>query len=296
MRTVLVFFLLFTVSDIFCQQNEPIIDVHMHIYELWKQEDTTWYPKQFSRPSSSEELMRQTFREMNKYNIVKAVGSGRNAEIIRKWNDFEPDRLLLGYETFDPPTADEIEQLRKRIKLGEIKVLAEVCTQYEGISPADTLMEPLYKLAEEYDIPIGIHMGPGPSGIAYSSGYRSYLSNPLLLEEVLIRHPKLRLYVMHAGWPMIDNMVAMMYAFPNLYVDVAVIDWYLPKAEFYFYLKRLTDAGFSKRIMYGSDQMQWPETIGASIQAIESAPFLTKEQKRDIFYNNAVQFFKLNKK
>jgi dienelactone hydrolase len=66
------------------------------------------------------------------------------------------------------------------------------------------------------------------------------------------------------------------------------------KAEFYTYLKRLVQAGFSKRIMYGSDQMQWPQAIGVSIQAIEAAPFLTKEQKRDIFYNNAVRFFRIN--
>ena len=98
---------------------------------------------------------------------------------------------------------------------------------------------------------------------------------------------------MHAGWPMLDDMVAMLYAYPDLYVDIAVINWYIPRAEFYSYLKRLVDAGFSKRIMYGSDQMQWPQAIGASIEAIETAPFLTKQQKRDIFYNNAVRFFKL---
>ena len=123
---------------------------------------------------------------------------------------------------------------------------------------------------------------------------RLRLSSPLLLEEVLVRHPKLRVYVMHAGWPMLDDMVAMLYAFPNLYVDIAVINWYIPKAEFYSYLKRLVEAGFSKRIMYGSDQMQWPQSIGVSIEAIESAPFLSREQKRDIFYNNAVRFFKLS--
>ena len=73
---------------------------------------------------------------------------------------------------------------------------------------------------------------------------------------------------MHAGWPMLDDMVAMLYAYPNLYVDIAVIDWYIPKAEFYFYLKRLIDAGFSNRIMFGSDQMQWPQSISAAIETI----------------------------
>jgi hypothetical protein len=33
-----------------------------------------------------------------------------------------------------------------------------------------------------------------------------------------------------------------------------------------------------------------------AIEGIESASFLTEEQKRDIFYNNAVRFFRLDKK
>jgi len=76
-------------------------------------------------------------------------------------------------------------------------------------------------------------------------------------------------------------------------VDIGVIDYLLPKAEFYAYLKRLIDAGFENRIMFGSDQMVWPQAISAAIDTIESAPFLTPEQKRDILYNNAARFLRL---
>ena len=55
------------------------------------------------------------------------------------------------------------------------------------------------------------------------------------------------------------------------------------------------DAGLGERLMFGSDRMAWPETIGMAIEAIESAEFLTAEQKRDVFYNNAVRFLKLEK-
>jgi len=40
--------------------------------------------------------------------------------------------------------------------------------------------------------------------------------------------------------------------------------------------------------------MEWPETIGFGIERIESAAYLTAEQKRDIFYNNAARFLKLD--
>jgi hypothetical protein len=45
--------------------------------------------------------------------------------------------------------------------------------------------------------------------------------------------------------------------------------------------------------MFGSDQMRWPEKIGEAIEALEQAPFLTEEQKRDILYHNAVRFLRL---
>ncbi len=111
---------------------------------------------------------------------------------------------------------------------------------------------------------MGIHMGLGPPGVANqgSPNYRMMLSNALLLEDVLVKYPKLRLYVMHAGWPLLDEMVGLLYAFPQVYIDIAVINWGLPKEEFYRYFQRLVDAGFSKRIMFGSDQMVWPDAIG----------------------------------
>lgn len=297
MKNLKIIVFLFCSLSAFAQQREPIIDVHLHAYDRWSPvgRDTTWYPKQFKMPDNSETLMNQSLQALREYNIVKAFVSG-STQNVDKWKTADPEHLIEGIQLSVVPNGAMIEQLRERIKAGKLKVFAELSIQYAGVSPADSSMTAFYRLAEEFDIPIGIHMGLGPSGAAYFGKYRSKLSNPLLLEEVLVRHPKLRIFVMHAGWPMLDDMVAMLYAFPNLYVDVGVINWYIPQAEFYSYLKRLVEAGFSKRILYGSDQMEWPQAIGASIKAIENAPFLTKEQKRDIFYNNAVRFFRMTDK
>ncbi len=167
--------------------------------------------------------------------------------------------------------------------------------QYAGVAPTDPIADSLFSLAEEFDVPVGLHLGLGPPAAAYlgSPNYRARLSDPLSLEEALVKHPRLRLYVMHAGWPMGDAMVALLYAHPQVYVDVAVIDWALPRREFHDYLRRLVQAGFGKRILFGSDQMLWAEAIGLAIESINSADFLTEEQKRDILYNNAVRFFRL---
>lgn len=77
----------------------------------------------------------------------------------------------------------------------------------------------------------------------------------------------------------------MMTQYPQLYADVSTITWIIPRDAFHEYLQGLIRAGLGKRIMFGSDQMQWPAVIGAAIEAINSANFLTEMQKRDIFYD-----------
>jgi hypothetical protein len=142
---------------------------------------------------------------------------------------------------------------------------------------------------------IGIHTGLGPAGTPYTCcpEFRVTYGNPVLLEEVLVKHPKLRLYIMHGGWPYLEETKAIMSIYPQVYADLATINWIIPREEFHEYFKDLIRAGFGKRLMFGSDQMVWPEAIGMAIGGIESVKFLLKEEKRDIFYNNAVRFLNL---
>ena len=100
--------------------------------------------------------------------------------------------------------------------------------------------------------------------------------------------------VMHAGWPMLDDLLAALWTHPQLHVDVGAISFALPLAAFHSYLQRIVEAGFGKRVMFGSDQMVWPEMIDVAIDRIESAGFLTADQKRDILYNNAARFLGLS--
>ena len=180
---------------------------------------------------------------------------------------------------------------------GELRVLGEVTNQYEGIQPDDPRMEPYWALAEELDMPVGIHIGTGPPGAIYlgAAGYRAQMHSALTIEEVLVKHPKLRVYIMHAGYPMIDDLLAVLYAHPQVYVDVGVIVYTQPRPAFYRYLQAIVDAGFANRVMFGSDQMVWPGTIERAIAVIDEAPLLTRQQKRDIFYNNAARFLRLSK-
>lgn len=145
------------------------------------------------------------------------------------------------------------------------------------------------------DIPVAFHV-LSVQNIYLAPQNRAALNNPLLLEKMLARHPRMRIYVMHAGWPRLNEMIALMAIYPQVYAEVAAINWLLPRKEFHRYLRGLVEAGFGKRIMFGSDASMWPETMAIGIGAIESAEFLTETQKRDILYNNAARFLRLGEK
>lgn len=299
-------------------QPPPIIDVHLHAESVKEfgaigvatcpgDAGKTWpaanpgsrsvtkanleaCPNPIRGSLTDEELLAATKALTEKYNIT-GVLSGPE-EFVGRWAGSLGNRIIPGIFVYRPGTPP-LARLRELEDQKKLRVMGEVLLQYAGISPADPAFEPYWALAEELDIPVGIHIGPGPAGgVEYwgQKNYRVALTDPVLLEPVLIRHPRLRVYVMHAGWPMIDRMIHMLYTYPRLYVDTGLIDWYLPRKEFHTYLRRLVEAGFGSRILFGSDQMIWPQAIEIAIQSIESADFLTPQQKRDIFYNNATRF------
>jgi hypothetical protein len=239
--------------------------------------------------------MQQTIAILERRNII-GVLSG-TPERVRRWSAAAPGRFISGVEIQFGPDAIAVDSLRGLYEGGPFTVLGEIENQYAGIAPDDKRMEPYWALAEELDIPVAIHMGEGPPGAPYLGfpGYRVRLGSPLLLEEVLIRHPALRIYVMHYGSPLVDEMTAILQGYPQVYVDTGGIQWLYPRTYFYEQLKRLVDAGFGKRVMFGSDQMIWPGVIEPAIAIIEEAPFLNQEQKRDILYNNAARFLRLAK-
>jgi predicted TIM-barrel fold metal-dependent hydrolase len=323
---VFVLLLLIPPSGAYSQQlTPPIIDMHLHasslddfgggvpvctnnqkiVYPGWDPKDPLVFGKlkrcesPMPAAASDEALMRESLALLERHNIY-AVTSGA-PDLVNEWRAASPKRIIpaLAFSTSDPGprTPDEFRQLHAA---GKLAVFAENGPQYRGKTLDDASFDAFFALAEELDIPVGVHLGEGPVGGAHFLGgptpstYRAGLTSPFQLEEVLIRHPRLRVYVMHYASPLVDEMIAMLFSHPQVYVDIACNNWNLPREHFYSQLKRLINAGFEERIMWGSDQMAWPGTIGVAIETIEEAPFLSTKQKRDIFYNNAARFLRLS--
>jgi len=265
-----------------------------------KEEPWGWVKEQCSPalyPSPPGEYMKDVLAEMERLNVTAVVfGDPAN---VKKWKDAAPARVIAGTSFQNGLTPGErvsLDELRKDFTSGRFKVMGEIGLQYEGLSPSDMSVDSYFALAEELDIPVAIHLGTGGSGRAnvIMPKFRGSKGDPLLLEELLARHPKLRVQVMHAGYPMIDNMLTLLQANSHVYVDVAGLIWSYPIKEVNRYIERLVDAGFEDRVMFGTDQLIWPKLMAYSISIIQNADYLTPQQKRDILYNNAARFLRLD--
>ena len=299
----------------------PVIDVHVHAMDEsfpglgpmcpntsaflasdpsskeapfgWAREECS--PKLY--PSAKGEYVKDVVAEMERLNVTAVVFG--DPKSVQKWRDAAPKRVIPGTgfnEGLQPGARVALEELRQAFTKDGFKVMGEIGLQYEGLSPSDPSVDAYFALAEELDVPVAIHMGTGGSGRANvaMSTFRGSMGNPLLLEDLLARHPRLRVQVMHAGYPMIDNMLTLLQTNSHVYVDVAGLIWSYPLKEVNRYIQRLVEAGFEDRIMFGTDQMEWPKLMAYSISIIQNADYLSPEQKRDILYNNAARFLRLD--
>ncbi len=182
----------------------PIIDMHMHANSVKRGADGV----PLSRPcnpmpcqgppaqaTTGEEVLNLTLEAMDRHNIVLGFLSQWPLNAVYRWVEAAPDRFIASPLIRDPDLID-LDQLRVEYDAGRLGGLGELALPYAGVSPSDPRLEPFFALAEEFDLPVLIHH-QGTAGP--SEHFRISAGHPEQLEEVLIRHPRLRLYMENSG-------------------------------------------------------------------------------------------------
>lgn len=286
------------VENSLAQGRPPIIDFHIHSYSkvaAYGIDD----PSGNKGPQTQRAHFEETYERLRKFNIVKAVVSGP-LDSVDQWKAWDHDNRIIRGLWMMAPNENGIDSKRfeQLVKEGKIEVFGEIGAHYSGSLLSDPEWLPYMAICEKYDIPVAVHTGGGAPGGTYTWAPNARLSkgDPYLFEEVLIKHPKLRIILMHAGEEWHEHTLRMMDYYPQVYADLGVLLWLKPLTQRYAeeFLRKAKQAGFLDRVLFGTDQMYWPDAIDRSIVFLESLSFLTDEERTNILYNNAAHFLKLN--
>jgi predicted TIM-barrel fold metal-dependent hydrolase len=276
----------------------PIIDVHLHAQtqESLAQPAPNPATGQMS-PKTPEEHRTRSLAIMKERNVVLGIVSGDSLAAVESWDAEDPARILKGLGVDDPTRFLTPEELDRLFREKSLDAFGEVAAQYAGYSPSDPAFDAYWSVAEKHGVPVGIHTGGGPPRTPYTCcpKFRLSLGDPLLLEDLLVAHPKLRVYVMHAGGFFPERALMLMTMYPHVYVDIGALSWTPIAGDLLEpFLKEAKRRRLLGRVMFGSDQMRWPEAIGLAIDRVNRLDFLTVDEKQDIFYDNAAKFLGLS--
>ena len=284
-------------------QVGPVIDVHRH---AWAWNDPAWADWDPDVPANeaNRPYLEAVLAEFDAVGVVLAVVSGPD-HLLDDWTNGAPGRILLGPEFpcvsgLVPPSrlpcfdsgADypTVEWLRQQYESGRFHVMGELTNQYAGVPFGSEAMAPYWRLAEAQRIPVAVHVAGGPPQTAQKCcpAFRLGLGDPINLEEVLVRHPTLRVHLMHADILAYPHIATLLLQFPNVYVDLSPYQFVFSRRVFHDMLRVYQARGLLNRVMFGSDGMP----LRPSIEAYRSATFLSEAELRGIFCENAASFLR----
>ena len=126
----------------------------------------------------------------------------------------DPARLI-GFGAVDPsaPSAiDELERMQSDLglvgcKLGPI---------YQNVDPLGPDFLRVCEALERLELPMLIHQGT-----TFARAGSLLLARPILLDEIALRYPKLKIVIAHIGHPWFDEAIAVVRRHPHVYADIS---------------------------------------------------------------------------
>jgi len=269
-------------SSVTARLPDRLIDMHVHAWQS---------------PPRSDAFKQSLLDGFAAFHLERAVVSGPAAAAVAA-SALAPGILLVGVAdgagSHLPPPAEFAMSVQRQ----RIAVLGELDGAWDGEPLTATRLEQYFSVAESSGTLVAVFTGVAPPRtVDRFPHYRVQLGRPSAVEPVLARHPRLRVYLMQAGWPFLEDTIAFMHVHPDVYADIGNLSANpaIPLDEFRAYLGALMRAGLGKRLMFGSglDVTEWAAGIGSMVKSIEDAPFLSPSDRADIFFANAARLLSL---
>ncbi|MEW6266267.1 MAG: amidohydrolase family protein [Thermodesulfobacteriota bacterium] len=172
---------------------------------------------------------------------------------VMQW-DFKPEEVhalikdfperLYGLYGINPYTRmDGVRELAKAVS--EFKFIGAHIHPYGfGLPLNDRLYYPFYAKCVELDVPVMTQVGHSAELMPSEAG------RPILLDTVALDFPELRLVAAHTGWPWVEELIAIAWKHPRVYIATTAHapKYWAPELVSFMNTRR----GLGK-VMYGTD-------------------------------------------
>jgi hypothetical protein len=278
----------------------PIIDAHIHFSHIESFKQTA---REISLLDYSKAGFQKQFREAG---VVAAVGMGLTEQTRDGFPDqTSPSPMLLDLDEMPegmalcPGINPVLLQSAGMQELERVEaVLSDPRTVgikiYAGYYPFyvhDRVYEPIYRMAEEYQLAIVIH-----GGATYSDRCCLKYSHPLEVDELAVRHRHLNFIIAHLGDPWVMDTAAVVAKNENVHADLSglivgdeqkIWNTRTNRLSMEHIQHALNYAERYDKFLFGSD---WPlAPVAPYIEFVRD--LLPEEHHESVFYHNAIRAF-----
>lgn len=256
-------------------ENVPIIDVHTH----------TPFGSGAER-SNTRHTEEEFFKEWREAGVVGAVAH-TNASGGNFYNLKSRNVIYCGGVGDNV----DVKRIEDGLKSGAYRCI-KVYLGYTYRYAYDAQYEPIYRLAQKYDVPVVFHTGDTNSTKA-----KLKFADPLTIDEVAVDHPQVNFVIAHCGNPWIESAAEVTYKNPHVYIECSALLTgnldQMPKEKVETYVVKPIAWIFGyiedpKKMMFGTD---WPlVSMKPYVEAYKRA--IPKEHWRAVFHDNAARVFK----
>ena len=206
--------------------------------------------------------------------------------------DAHPERLIgfMSLHPHDPHALDELERCRADLGLRGIKLGAN----YQNFDPLESRVLAIYEKAQKYGLPILFHQGTSPVRMAPIR-----FAHPLLMDEVAMRYPDLKIIMAHLGHPWTVDAAVVIRKHPNVYADISGL--FYRAFGFYEAMIKATEWAVLDKLLFASD---YPVTNAAETFAAlrkvnhivegTNLPRVPEDKMEEIIYRDSLALLELS--
>ena len=128
----------------------------------------------------------------------------------------DPARLI-GFGAVDPSSGSAVDEL-ERMKSDLGLVGCKLGPIYQNVDPLGPDFLRVCEALERLELPMLIHQGT-----TFARAGSLLQARPILLDEIALRYPKLKIVIAHLGHPWFDEAIAVVRRHPHVYADISAL-------------------------------------------------------------------------